>query len=171
MRRNRYLAVNAGLFRVEPLFPRLASASAAIGAKINTDPIPRRNKTSEMFCVQCVRDAGFRPHCFHLSVFRDKICCIRLESSGFFYIFVRNLTKLRLMAKIKGTVVVDKERCKGCGVCVASCPCNVLGMSAEVNSKGYPVARMANPDACIGCASCAVICPDSVITAYRQKIE
>ena len=36
------------------------------------------------------------------------------------------------MAKIKGTVVVDKERCKGCGVCVASCPCNVLGMSAEV---------------------------------------
>ena len=53
------------------------------------------------------------------------------------------------MAKIKGTVVVDKERCKGCGVCVASCPCNVLGMSAEVNSKGYPVARMANPDACI----------------------
>ena len=86
-------------------------------------------------------------------------------------IFVRNLTKLRLMAKIKGTVVVDKERCKGCGVCVASCPCNVLGMSAEVNSKGYPVARMANPDACIGCASCAVICPDSVITVYRQKIE
>ena len=75
------------------------------------------------------------------------------------------------MAKIKGTVVVDKERCKGCGVCVASCPCNVLGMSAEVNSKGYPVARMANPDACIGCASCAVICPDSVITVYRQKIE
>ena len=48
---------------------------------------------------------------------------------------------------------------------------SVLGMSAEVNSKGYPVARMANPDACIGCASCAVICPDSVITVYRQKIE
>ena len=54
---------------------------------------------------------------------------------------------------------------------MGSGPCNVLGMSAEVNSKGYPVARMANPDACIGCASCAVICPDSVITVYRQKIE
>ncbi|MBO7185562.1 MAG: 4Fe-4S binding protein, partial [Alistipes sp.] len=26
------------------------------------------------------------------------------------------------MAKIKGTVVVDTEHCKGCGVCVASCP-------------------------------------------------
>ena len=35
------------------------------------------------------------------------------------------------MAKIKGTIVVDKERCKGCGVCVASCPCDVLELSAE----------------------------------------
>ena len=49
------------------------------------------------------------------------------------------------MAKIKGTILVDKERCKGCGVCVASCPCDVLHLSAEVNSKGYPVAQMANP--------------------------
>ena len=75
------------------------------------------------------------------------------------------------MAKIKGTIVVDLERCKGCGVCVASCPCKALELSAEVNSKGYPVARMASPDACTGCASCAVICPDSVITVYRQKFE
>ena len=34
------------------------------------------------------------------------------------------------MAKIKGTILVDKERCKGCGVCVASCPCDVLHLSA-----------------------------------------
>ena len=58
------------------------------------------------------------------------------------------------MAKIKGTIVVDKERCKGCGVCASACPCDVLALSAEVNSKGYPV-----------------ICPDSVITVYRQKFE
>lgn len=75
------------------------------------------------------------------------------------------------MAKIKGTIVVDKECCKGCGVCVSVCPCDVLALSAEVNSKGYPVSWMANPDACTGCASCAVICPDSCITVYRQKFE
>ena len=75
------------------------------------------------------------------------------------------------MAKIKGTIVVDKERCKGCGVCVASCPCDVLGLSTEVNGKGYPVAWMVHPDACTGCASCAIICPDSVITGYRPKFE
>ena len=73
------------------------------------------------------------------------------------------------MATIKGTVVVDRERCKGCGVCVASCPCKVLALSPEVNGKGYPVAEMINPDACTGCASCAVICPDSCMTVYRQK--
>ena len=75
------------------------------------------------------------------------------------------------MAKIKGTIVVDKERCKGCGVCASACPCDVLALSAEVNSKGYPVAWMVTPDSCTGCASCAVICPDSCITVYRQKFE
>lgn len=44
------------------------------------------------------------------------------------------------MVKIKGTIVVDRERCKGCGVCVSVCPCDVLALSAEVNGKGYPVA-------------------------------
>ena len=75
------------------------------------------------------------------------------------------------MAKIKGTIVVDKERCKGCGVCVASCPCDVLELSSQVNSKGYPVAQMAHPDACTGCTSCGISCPDSCITVYRQKFE
>lgn len=74
------------------------------------------------------------------------------------------------MAKIKGTIVVDKERCKGSGS-VLRRPCDVLALSAEVNSKGYPVAWMVNPDSCTGCASCAVICPDSCITVYRQKFE
>ena len=75
------------------------------------------------------------------------------------------------MAKIKGPVVVDTEHCKGCGVCVASCPTNVLGLSTEVNGKGYPYSKMVEPDSCIGCASCAIICPDSCLTVYRQKFE
>ena len=75
------------------------------------------------------------------------------------------------MAKIKGTIVIDTERCKGCEVCVASCPCDVLALSPNVNGKGYHYANMANPDSCTGCASCAIICPDTCITVYRQKFE
>lgn len=73
------------------------------------------------------------------------------------------------MAKIKGTIIVDIERCKGCEVCVASCPFGVLSLATQVNGKGYNYSRMENPDACTGCASCAIICPDSCITVYREK--
>lgn len=74
------------------------------------------------------------------------------------------------MAKIKGTIVVDNERCKGCGVCVEACPTKVLRLNKEVNSRGYNYSYMADPEACIGCAGCAVVCPDSCIVVYRQKI-
>ncbi|PIE86370.1 MAG: ferredoxin [Bacteroidia bacterium] len=73
------------------------------------------------------------------------------------------------MAKVKGAIVVDKEKCKGCGLCVVSCPSKVINLAKEVNGKGYHYAYMANPDSCIGCANCGLVCPDSVITVYRLK--
>lgn len=74
------------------------------------------------------------------------------------------------MAKIKGEIVVDTERCKGCEVCMTACPSAVICMSKEVNRKGYHYAQMCN-DLCIGCANCAVVCPDGAITVYKAKIE
>lgn len=71
---------------------------------------------------------------------------------------------------MKGAVVVDIEKCKGCGVCVANCPTKTLALNKEVNSKGYNYSFMANPDTCTGCTNCAAICPDTVITVYRVKI-
>lgn len=42
------------------------------------------------------------------------------------------------MAKIKGAVVVNQERCKGCNLCVVACPSDVLELHPrEVNNKGY----------------------------------
>ena len=73
------------------------------------------------------------------------------------------------MTKIKGAVVVDAERCKGCELCVVACPMKVLALSGEVYGKGYRFSRMVSPEACTGCASCASVCPDSCITVYRQK--
>jgi len=75
------------------------------------------------------------------------------------------------MAKIKGAIVVDTEKCKGCEVCVVACPTDVIGMAKEVNGKGYHYAYMENPEACTGCTSCALVCPDGVITVYRIKVE
>jgi 2-oxoglutarate ferredoxin oxidoreductase subunit delta len=73
------------------------------------------------------------------------------------------------MAKIKGLVIIDEERCKGCAVCNVVCPFEVLALAKEVNGKGYNYTVRVNPDACTGCANCAVVCPDSCITVYRQK--
>jgi 2-oxoglutarate ferredoxin oxidoreductase subunit delta len=75
------------------------------------------------------------------------------------------------MAKIKGAIVVDIEKCKGCEVCAVNCPTNVIQLAKEVNGKGYHYAYMAKADACIGCASCALVCPDGVITVYKAKVE
>ncbi len=75
------------------------------------------------------------------------------------------------MAKIKGAIVVNKDRCKGCQLCVVACPANVLAMSKQVNSKGYNYAIMANEDACVGCASCGIVCPDGCISVYKTKID
>ncbi len=75
------------------------------------------------------------------------------------------------MAKIKGTIIVNREQCKGCGVCVTACPVDAISLSEDVNSKGYHISHMVKGDSCIGCAACAMVCPDSCIVVYRQKVE
>jgi 2-oxoglutarate ferredoxin oxidoreductase subunit delta len=75
------------------------------------------------------------------------------------------------MAKIRGAIVIDIEKCKGCELCVVNCSTNVIGMAKKVNGKGYNFAYVENPDACIGCANCALVCPDGVITVYKKKFE
>ncbi len=75
------------------------------------------------------------------------------------------------MAKVKGAIVIDYEKCKGCVICVAACPTSVIEMAKEVNSKGYNYAYPANIEECTGCNNCAIVCPDGVITVYRAKVE
>ena len=74
------------------------------------------------------------------------------------------------MAKIKGAVEINKNRCKGCDLCVVACPTNVLILGKEVNTKGYNYVQAAKPDDCIGCANCGYVCPDGCITVYKVKL-
>ena len=76
------------------------------------------------------------------------------------------------MAKVKGAVSVNVEKCKGCNLCVVACPTATLSLQPyEVNDRGYHYAYMANPDSCTGCCSCAWVCPDACIEVYRVKTD
>jgi len=59
---------------------------------------------------------------------------------------------------------IDKEICKGCGLCVTACPKKIIALSkTEINKQGYFAAEITDIDACIGCAFCAIMCPDVAI--------
>jgi len=74
---------------------------------------------------------------------------------------------LKVMAKktIKGKITIDRERCKGCQICIEVCP---------LNRKGYSPARFKEnvsegEKGCTGCAQCATVCPEVAIEVYRAK--
>jgi len=70
----------------------------------------------------------------------------------------------------KGTIFINQERCKGCDLCTAACPQDILILDPNVlNAKGYHPAALNDPHGqCTGCAICAVACPDVCITVYRE---
>ena len=68
----------------------------------------------------------------------------------------------------KGWIEVNDLYCKGCELCIAACPPQVMALDMKrLTPKGYHPAMVVK-DGCTGCAICALVCPDAAITVYRE---
>ena len=45
------------------------------------------------------------------------------------------------MSKIKGAIVVDTGRCKGCSLCVEACPQHVIALAEKSQCAWLPLCR------------------------------
>ena len=74
--------------------------------------------------------------------------------------------------KAKGKIVIDRERCKGCHICIDFCPNELIEVDKTLNKRGYSPARAKEKPkekGCTGCAQCATVCPEVAIEVYRAK--
>ncbi len=70
-----------------------------------------------------------------------------------------------------GTIVINEDRCKGCELCTAVCPKDLIHMAVYFTPRGYRPAALVDPNGqCTGCLLCSTICPDVAITVYREPI-
>jgi 2-oxoglutarate ferredoxin oxidoreductase subunit delta len=71
----------------------------------------------------------------------------------------------------KGKVVINREQCKGCYLCIKACPVKALEKDSEANSTGtYPIKSAASEPSggkCIACGNCYEVCPDVCIQVYE----
>ena len=70
----------------------------------------------------------------------------------------------------RGKVIIDREQCKGCYLCIRACPVKALERDTESNSTGtYPSKPGEGKEACIGCGSCFQVCPDVCIQVFQVE--
>ena len=68
----------------------------------------------------------------------------------------------------KGKVVINRELCKGCYLCIKACPVKALEKDDELNSTGtHPTKPSGDEGKCIACGSCYEVCPDVCIQIYE----
>lgn len=65
-------------------------------------------------------------------------------------------------------IVIDKDQCKGCFLCVNVCPKGALSKGTERGKLGYLLPKTED-EKCIGCQSCALVCPD--LSIHAEEVQ
>jgi len=75
------------------------------------------------------------------------------------------------MAKRVGIVQVTDDCCKGCGLCVASCPTSSLALGNGWNRLGYHPVEFLDDTGCTGCGVCFYACPEPAALKVCWVVE
>lgn len=94
------------------------------------------------FCIFCENNEIFIAKPIGCAIIRMKLFSRRLTLMG---------------ARDNQEIKIKKDWCKGCGICVAFCPKQVLGYDDEGK------VAMLDRDNCIKCGQCEMRCPDFAI--------
>ena len=72
-----------------------------------------------------------------------------------------------MAASSRGNVSINVEECKGCGLCVESCPPKCLSLAPDLSAYGVHPATYSG-QGCTSCGTCFYCCPEpGAITVYR----
>ncbi len=67
-------------------------------------------------------------------------------------------------------VLINEERCKGCGYCILACNSDCLSIGeSNRNKNGYSYVVFHKENRCKGCAMCARVCPDAALEIYCRE--
>jgi 2-oxoglutarate ferredoxin oxidoreductase subunit delta len=64
-------------------------------------------------------------------------------------------------------ITINKDKCKGCLLCVSACPQGLIVVEEELNLRGIKPVKFKPGGKCVGCALCALMCPDCCIEVYK----
>ena len=68
-------------------------------------------------------------------------------------------------------IIIKPEECKGCRLCIESCPRNCIAVGSKINKIGYLSAEFKSGNtACTACGICYFVCPEpGAITVIEEK--
>lgn len=67
-------------------------------------------------------------------------------------------------------ILIDRECCKGCDICIAVCPKKIFIRSKKRNTAGTAMPEAQKIENCTGCRLCERLCPDGAIQVERGNL-
>ncbi|MFQ6083561.1 MAG: ATP-binding protein [Candidatus Aminicenantia bacterium] len=72
------------------------------------------------------------------------------------------------MKVLRKIIIIDEDKCDGCGLCIPSCPEGALQI---VDTPKGPKARLVKENFCDGLGACLGECPQDALTIEEREVE